>query len=156
MEPIEIGQKAPDFILPESKWKKVSLSDFEGKKNIVLYFYPKDDTPGCTKEACSFRDNMAKLDTKEAVVLGVSKDSLRSHEKFKEKYELPFTLLADEEGKVCELYGCFKRKSMFGRTFLGIERSTFLIDKKGVVREIWRKVTVEGHSEEILEALKRL
>jgi len=153
---VEIGKKAPDFTLPESSWHSVTLSDFIGKKNVVLYFYPKDDTPGCTKEACSFRDNIAMLDMKNAVVLGISKDSLRSHKKFKEKYELPFTLLSDEEGKVIEQYGCFKEKSMFGKTFLGVERSTFLIDKNGIVREIWRNVKVEGHSEEILETIKDL
>lgn len=156
MKEITIGQKAPKFTLPESSWKSVSLSDFKGKKDIILYFYPKDDTPGCTKEACSFRDNTAKLDMANAIVLGISRDNLKSHEKFKDKYELPFTLLSDAEGKVCELYGCLVKKSMFGKEYLGLERSTFLIDKEGVVRKIWRKVKVDGHSEEILEALNSL
>ena len=153
---IEIGQKAPDFTLPESPWKSVSLSDFEGRKNVLLYFYPKDDTPGCTKEACDFRDNAPRLSARGTVVLGISKDSLKSHDKFREKYDLPFPLLSDEDGQVCEMYGCWKEKSMMGKTYMGIERSTFLIDKEGIVREIWRNVKVEGHVELILEKLQNL
>lgn len=153
---IEIGQKAPAFTLPESDWKSISLSDFEGNKNVVLYFYPKDDTPGCTKEACGFRDNISRLNDEETVVLGISKDSLKSHDKFKEKYELPFPLLSDETGKVCELYDVWKEKSMYGKKYMGIERSTFLIDKKGILQAIWREVKVEGHVDEILEKLQTL
>ena len=156
MDEPQVGQTAPDFTLPESGWNQVTLSDFRGKKNVVLYFYPKDDTPGCTKEACSFRDNMAMLNMDDAVVLGISGDSLKSHKKFKEKYELPFTLLSDEDGQACRLYGCLKEKTIFGKTSIGIERSTFLIDKKGIIREIWRKVKVDGHSEEILEKLRQI
>ena len=153
---LKAGQKAPDFTLPESEWKKVSLSDFKGEKNVVLYFYPKDDTPGCTKEACDFRDNAGKLAKADTVVLGISKDSLRSHSKFKEKYELPFTLLADTDGEVIEANGCWVEKSMFAKKYMGIQRATFLIDKEGVIREIWPNVKVSGHVDEVLATLQNL
>jgi peroxiredoxin Q/BCP len=152
---IEIGDKAPDFTLPADGGGKVSLKELRGKK-IVLYFYPKDDTPGCTVEACAFRDSLPNFSKAKAVIVGVSRDSPERHDKFKKKYDLPFPLAADEDGKVCEAYGVWKPKSFMGRKFLGIERSTFLIDEKGVVRAIWRKVKVKGHAEEVLEAGKGL
>lgn len=150
------GQKAPDFTLPESEGKKLSLSDFKGKRNLVLYFYPKDDTPGCTREACDFRDNAGRLQSADTVVIGISKDSTRSHTKFKEKYELPFTLLADTDGKVIEAYGCWVEKSMFAKKYMGIQRTTFLIDKEGIIREVWPNVKVTGHVDEVLTKLQEL
>jgi peroxiredoxin Q/BCP len=149
------GMKAPEFKASATDGKTYSLADFKGKV-VVLYFYPKDDTPGCTKEACSFRDSEAELKRLGVVVLGLSKDSVESHKKFTEKYNLNFPLLSDPDGKIIEAYGCFKEKSMFGKTALGIERSTFVIDKGGVVRKIWRGVKVDGHSEEVLAAVKAL
>jgi peroxiredoxin Q/BCP len=146
---LAIGDKAPDFTLLSDENKKISLKDFRGKK-VVLYFYPKDNTPGCTQEACDFRDSMAKFMDADAVILGISKDSPTKHEKFKIKYELPFRLLADESGEVCQAYGVINKKSLFGNTFLGIQRSTFLIDEQGVIRAIWRKVKVKGHVVEVL------
>lgn len=147
--------KAPDFKAVATDGKTYSLGDFKGKI-VVLYFYPKDDTPGCTKEACSFRDSEAELKKLGVVVLGVSKDSVESHRKFTDKYHLNFPLLSDPDGKIIEAYGCFKEKSMFGKTALGIERSTFVIDAKGTVRKIWRGVKVDGHSDEVLAAVKGL
>ena len=149
------GMKAPDFRAKSSDGGQISLSDFKGK-TVVLYFYPKDDTPGCTKEACSFRDSEAELRRLGVVVLGVSKDSIESHGKFKGKYGLNFPLLSDPEGKILEAYGVYKEKSIFGKTALGIERSTFLIDGGGVIRKIWRGVKVDGHSGEVLAAVKAL
>ena len=146
------GDAAPSFTLPANNGEKVSLVGLKGKW-VVLYFYPKDDTPGCTREACSFRDTKPMFVKKNAVVLGVSKDSLGSHEKFINKYNLNFLLLADTDGKTIEAYGAFKKKSMFGKTFLGIERSTFLIDPQGKIAKIWRNVKVEGHEEEVLSAI---
>jgi len=122
----------------------------------VLYFYPKDDTSGCTAEACGFRDSLPKFDKVEAAVIGLSRDPVSAHDKFKKKYELPFTLASDEDGKVCERYGVWVEKSMYGRKYMGIERSTFLIDEKGVVRGVWRKVKVPGHVEAVLAAAKAL
>jgi thioredoxin-dependent peroxiredoxin len=132
--------------------RKVSLKDFRGKK-VVLYFYPKDDTTGCTAEACSFRDNLARVTTKGAVVLGVSRDDNASHRKFKDKYDLNFPLLSDDSGKVTETYGVWQTKSMYGREYKGIVRTTFLIDEKGKIAKIWPKVKVEGHADEVLAAL---
>lgn len=151
----KIGNKAPAFSLPTDDGSKITLSKLNGQ-NVVLYFYPKDDTPGCTKEACAFRDNMKKLEKLNTVVIGVSKDSLKKHEKFKAKYDLNFSLGSDEESDVCEKYGVWKEKSMYGRTYMGIERSTFLIDDKGVLRAEWRKVKVPGHVEEVLTAVQSL
>lgn len=150
---LKVGDPAPDFRLPSTEGREVSLKEFQGKKNVVLYFYPKDDTPGCTKESCSFRDEKLKFDKKDAVILGVSFDDLKSHAKFVEKYKLPFTLLSDEDKKVATAYGVYKEKSMYGRTYMGIERSTFVIGKDGKLAQIYRKVSVDGHSEEILKAL---
>ncbi|MBI4055920.1 MAG: thioredoxin-dependent thiol peroxidase [Elusimicrobia bacterium] len=147
--PLEIGDKAPDFKLKDDADKEVSLSDFKGK-TLVLYFYPKDDTPGCTKEACDFRDNYKRFQSKNTAILGVSRDSTDSHSKFKKKYNLPFPLLADEGGKMTEDYGVWLEKSMYGKKYMGIERTTFIIDPSGSIREIIRKVKVDGHSQDLL------
>ncbi len=146
---LNIGGEAPDFTLLSDENQSISLKKLRGKK-IILYFYPKDNTPGCTREACDFRDSVARFDSHNTVILGISKDSPTKHQKFKEKYALPFTLLSDETGDVCEAYGVLNKKSLFGNTFLGITRSTFLIDEKGIIRKIWRKVKVNGHTEQIL------
>lgn len=151
----EIGKAAPAFTMPTDGGGSVSLEALKGKK-VILYFYPKDDTPGCTKEACGFRDNLPAFGGAEAVVIGVSRDSAASHDKFKAKYELPFTLASDEDGKVCEAYGTWVQKSMYGKTYMGIERATFLIDGAGVLRREWRKVKVPGHVEEVLAAAKEI
>ncbi len=151
----ELGKKAPAFTMPTDGGGKISLKDLKGQK-VVLYFYPKDDTPGCTKEACGFRDALPDFTKVDAVIIGVSKDTVAKHDKFKEKYDLPFTLASDEDGKVCEAYGTWVEKSMYGRKYMGIERSTFLIDEKGVLRGEWRKVKVKGHVEEVLEAAQAL
>jgi len=150
---LEIGDKAPDFTLPTDGAGTVRLSDLKGQ-HVVLYFYPKDDTSGCTAEACQFRDLFPKFGHSDAAIVGISRDSIASHDKFKKKYKLPFTLAADEQGKVTERYGVWVQKSMYGRKYMGIERSTFLIDGKGVIRGIWRKVKVPGHAEEVLKAVK--
>lgn len=150
---LEVGNKAPDFSLLNQDEKKVSLKDFIGQK-VVLYFYPKDDTSGCTKEACSFSDDLPKFNKIDAVILGVSPDSVNSHKKFSEKYKLKFDLLADEEKKVIEKYGVWKEKSMYGRKYMGVERTTFIIDEKGKIKKIFNKVKVDGHNKEVLDALK--
>jgi peroxiredoxin Q/BCP len=147
-----IGSPAPDFTLPGTGGEEISLSSFKGKK-VILYFYPKDDTPGCTKESCSFRDNLSALNDLNADVIGISKDSVASHEKFRDKYSLTFPLASDSESNVCERYGVWTKKSMYGKTYMGIERSTFLIDEEGRVEKIWCKVKVEGHTEEVMSAL---
>ena len=152
---IEIGDKAPDFTLSTDGNGKVTLSKLRGQK-VVLYFYPKDDTTGCTAEACGFRDSFPKFGKVEAAVIGISKDSVASHDKFKKKYELPFTLASDADGKVCEAYGVWVEKSMYGRKYIGIERATFLVDEKGVVRGVWHKVKVPGHVDAVLAAAKAL
>ncbi len=151
----QIGKAAPDFTMPTDGGGQVSLSNLKGK-TVILYFYPKDDTPGCTKEACGFRDNLSAFEGADAVVIGVSKDSVAKHDKFKAKYDLPFTLASDEDGKVCEAYGTWVEKSMYGRTYMGIDRATFLIDGQGLLRQEWRKVKVPGHVEAVLEAAKGL
>ncbi len=150
---LEAGDPAPDFTLPTGDGGQVSLSDFRGQREVVLYFYPRDDTPGCTLEACSFRDNLAALAERGAVVLGVSPDTARSHARFSEKFGLNFPLLADEGAKVSQAYGVWVQKSRYGRTYMGVERSTFLIGKDGRIRRIWRKVSPKGHAEEVLAAL---
>jgi thioredoxin-dependent peroxiredoxin len=152
---LEAGKKAPGFTLPDQDGTPVKLADFKGKP-VVLYFYPKDDTPGCTQEACDFRDRYAGLKKAGAVVLGVSPDEAKKHGKFALKYKLPFTLLADTEHSVAEAYGAWAEKSMYGRKYMGIVRSTFLIGKDGVVARVWPKVSVRGHVEEVEEALKAL
>ena len=146
------GDVAPDFELLGSTGKNVKLSGLRGKK-VVLYFYPEDDTPGCTKEACTFRDNLPRFKDADAVILGISKDSLESHQKFIKKYSLNFTLLSDEKLAVHGLYDTWRLKNMYGREYWGTERSTFVIDEKGRIAKIFRKVKVDGHEKQVLEAL---
>lgn len=150
------GQKAPDFSLSDQGGKKISISQFKGKSPVVLYFYPKDDTPGCTVEACGFRDGSARIKKTGAVVLGVSPDSPESHRKFIEKFDLPFTLLADEEKALCKAYGVWVKKSMYGREHMGVARTTFVIGQDGVIKKVFEKVKPEGHTREVLEALTGL
>jgi thioredoxin-dependent peroxiredoxin len=152
---VEAGQPAPEFTLHDQDGQPVSLKRFRGHP-IVLYFYPKDDTSGCTKEACAFRDARADYEKAGAKVLGVSPDDVKSHRKFADKYELPFTLLADPETAACQAYGVWKEKSMYGRKYLGVERTTFVIDRKGKVARVFPKVKVDGHSDAVLEAIKAL
>jgi thioredoxin-dependent peroxiredoxin len=152
---VQIGDKAPDFTLPTDGNGTVTLSKLRGKP-VVLYFYPKDDTSGCTAQACGFRDSFPDYGKTGATVIGMSRDSVASHDKFKKKYQLPFTLASDSEGKVTEAYGVWVEKSMYGRKYMGIERSTYLIDKDGVVRGAWRKVKVPGHVTEVLKAVQAL
>ena len=149
---LKVGQKAPDFELLSDENKPVRLSDFRGKK-VVLYFYPKDNTPGCTRQSCSFRDGLAQIRGKNAVVLGVSADSASSHKGFKEKFELNFPLLSDSEKKVVQTYGVWKEKSMYGKKYMGLERTTVVIDEEGKIVKIFPKVQVDGHFEEVLAAL---
>ena len=160
---LDVGDLAPDFNMPtsggkscgESDGKSTSLAALAGK-NIVLYFYPRDDTPGCTLEAKDFRDNIKEFEKLNTVVIGVSKDSIKSHDKFQEKYELPFALASDENTAICEAFGVWKEKMNYGKKYMGVERTTFLIDKTGVIRDIWRKVKVDGHVAAVLEAAKKL
>lgn len=153
MNALQAGDKAPDFTLPTDGDGEITLSSLKGQK-IVLYFYPKDDTPGCTKESCSFNENLSALNKLNVQVIGVSKCSVKKHDKFKAKYDLNFPLASDENSDVCEQYGVFKEKSMYGKTYMGIERSTFLIDENGVIEQAWRKVKVPGHVEAVMEAIK--
>jgi peroxiredoxin Q/BCP len=146
------GTLAPDFTLPSDGGDKVTLSDYRGKK-VVLYFYPKDDTPGCTTEACNFRDDYSEIIAAGAVVLGVSPDSVNSHDKFKLKFELPFALLSDPDHRVAEMYGAWGEKKMYGRTYMGILRSTFVIDEEGKIIKVFPKVKVKDHSQEVLAVL---
>lgn len=152
MTELSEGKKAPAFTLPNENGEKISLKDYKGK-NIILYFYPKDMTSGCTQEACDFRDAFPKFENTDAVVLGISKDPIKKHKQFIEKYDLPFSLLSDEEGEICEKYGVWKEKSMYGRKYMGIERSTFIIDKEGKINKIFRKVKVTGHVQEVIKSL---
>jgi thioredoxin-dependent peroxiredoxin len=152
---IESGAKAPDFTLATDGNGTVTLSKLRGRK-VIVYFYPKDDTSGCTAEACAFRDSFPRFSAADAVVIGISKDSVAAHDKFKKKYELPFILASDKEGEVCERFGVWVEKSMYGRKYMGIERATFLIDEKGVVRGVWRKVKVPGHAAAVLDAASAL
>lgn len=146
---------APNFTAVNDGGGTISLADFLGKY-IVLYFYPKDNTTGCTAEACDFRDNMSVLTEYDTAVIGVSPDSVKSHNKFREKYALNFTLLSDEDKEICRLYGVWTEKSMYGRKYMGVERTTFLIDKQGLIRRIWRKVKVRGHIAEVLSFLQSI
>lgn len=150
-----IGSAAPGFDLAASGGGNVSLAGLKGK-NVVLYFYPKDDTPGCTIEAKEFRDLKAQFDAADTVIVGLSKDDVKSHDKFVEKFCLPFTLASDADGKVCEAYGTWVEKSMYGKKYMGIDRVTFLIDKAGTIAQTWPKVKVEGHAQEVLDAVKGL
>lgn len=151
MSDLNIGDQAPDFTLPTDGGGEITLSDLKGQK-LVVYFYPKDDTPGCTKESCGFNEALQAFKSLNTEIIGISKDSVKRHDKFKEKYGLNFALASDENGDICELYGVFKEKSMYGKTFMGIERSTFLIDEDGKIAAIWRKVKVNGHVEEVQAA----
>ena len=152
---LTIGDKAPDFTVATDGGDTFCLSEMMGH-NVIIYFYPKDDTPGCTKEACEFRDSLPDFSKTSSKIIGISKDTVAKHDKFKSKYELPFTLGADLEGNVCEIYGTWVEKSMYGRQYMGIERATFLVDKEGVLQGIWRKVKVKGHVEEVLGTVQNL
>ena len=149
---LKVGVKAPDFKLRADNGEILSLKDYKGKK-VVLYFYPKDMTSGCTTQACDFRDNIKKIEKKNAVVIGVSADDSISHVKFKEKYDLPFTLLSDESLKMLDTYGVWREKNMYGKKYMGIVRTTFVINEKGKIEKIWDKVNVPGHVEEVLKSL---
>ena len=149
---LKIGDKAPDFKLKDEKGEIISLKKFSGK-SVILYFYPKDDTSGCTAEACSFRDNIKLFENKNTVILGISKDSIISHKKFKDKYNLPFSLLSDDTLDVIKKYDVWKEKNMYGRKYFGIERTTYIIDKNGFIKDIFNKVKVNGHTEEVLKSL---
>ncbi|WP_126425366.1 thioredoxin-dependent thiol peroxidase [Brevibacillus marinus] len=150
---VEVGQPAPDFTLSANNGQTISLHQYRGK-NVVLYFYPKDMTPGCTTEACDFRDYHPKFSQLNTVVLGISPDTVASHDKFAAKYELPFPLLADPDHEVAEAYGVWVLKNMYGKEYMGIERSTFLIDKEGNIAQVWRKVKVAGHVQEVLQYIE--
>jgi peroxiredoxin Q/BCP len=152
---LKVGDPAPDFTMPTDGNGSVTLSALRGQK-VVLYFYPKDDTSGCTKEACGFRDTVPDFSKVGAKVIGVSKDGVKAHDKFKAKYDLPFTLASDESAGVCERYGVWAEKSMYGRKYMGIERTTFLIDGTGVIRGIWPKVKIDGHVAAVLAASQAL
>ncbi len=152
---IEVGAKAPEFTLPRDGGGEVSLESLQGQA-VVLYFYPKDDTPGCTKEAIAFTEHADAFGAANAVVLGISKDTVAKHDKFRDKHGLKVALLSDENSDVCERYGVWKEKNMYGRTYMGIERTTVLIDASGTIARIWPKVKVAGHAEDILEAVKAL
>ncbi|MFP4244160.1 MAG: peroxiredoxin [Ectothiorhodospira sp.] len=156
MSQVELGRPIPDFQLPATGGRDIRLSDLLGEHHLVLYFYPRDDTPGCTTEGRDFTEHYARLTQAGATVLGISRDGIHSHERFKDKYGFPFELLSDEGEKVCELFGVMKLKNMYGKQVRGIERSTFLVDRDGILRHEWRKVKVPGHVEQVLEALETL
>ncbi len=153
---LQVGDKAPAFDMPADNGKNVTLAGFKGQKNVVLYFYPKDDTPGCTIEAKDFRDLVKDFAFEDTIVIGVSKDDIKSHCKFRDKYELSFTLASDKDGDVCERYGVWGEKSMYGKKYMGVFRSTFLIDMEGTIAAVWPKVSVTDHAKEVLEAAKAL
>ena len=155
MSTIAIGKKVPDFRLPATGEQTIRLADLKGS-NVVLYFYPKDSTPGCTLEGQDFRDQHSKFKRQKTIILGVSRDTLASHEKFKDKQAFPFELLSDSDEKLCRLFDVIKEKNMYGKKVMGIERSTFLIDEAGVLQKEWRKVRVKGHAQEVLEAVRAL
>lgn len=152
---LKTGDSAPDFTLPDQEGNEITLSSLIGK-NVVLYFYPKDDTPGCTKEACQFRDSFPDFQNVNAMVLGISADSVKSHKKFVDKYKLSFPLLSDESKNVINMYNVWKQKSMFGKKYMGIERTTYIIDKDGIIRSIFNKVRVPKHHKQVLSVLKEL
>ena len=151
-ESLTVGMMAPEFSLPSTLGRKVSLSEFRGRR-VILYFYPKDDTPGCTMEACAFRDNLPRIESKDAVVLGISLDDELSHQRFAQKFNLTFPLLADVDAAVSRQYGTYKEKNLYGRSYWGIERTTFVIDREGRVENVFRRVKVEGHAEEVMATL---
>ena len=155
MTRVSVGNKVPDFTLHATGEQEITLSDYTGR-NVVLYFYPKDSTSGCTLEGQDFRDRINTFRRRKTTVLGISRDSLRSHENFRAKHEFPFDLLSDADEKVCRLFDVIREKNMYGRKVMGIERSTFLIDARGILRREWRKVKVKGHVDEVLEAIKAL
>ena len=152
---LDQGKKAPDFTAPDQNGKQHSLSAYKGKW-VILYFYPKDMTPGCTTEACNFRDDFPEFNKLDAVILGVSKDSVQKHLKFAQKYDLPFSLISDENGTICETYGVWQEKSMYGKKYMGINRSTFLINPEGNIARVFPKVNVKTHAEELLQAIEEL
>jgi peroxiredoxin Q/BCP len=151
---IDVGSAAPDFTLPTDGGGALSLAELKGRK-VILYFYPKDDTPGCTAEACAFQDALPNFAGANAAIIGISKDDPKSHDKFKAKYNLAFTLASDADGTVCNSYGVWVEKSNYGKKYMGIERSTFLIDEDGLVRQVWRKVKVDGHAAKVLEEVRK-
>jgi peroxiredoxin Q/BCP len=151
--PLSEGQPAPDFSVRTDKGETVSLKDFAGK-HVVLYFYPKDDTPGCTIEACSFRDNMARIEAEDAVVLGVSLDNVESHQKFRDKFDLPFALLADTDHAVADAYGVYGKQEFMGREYMGLDRATFLIGPDGILQKVWPKVNPQGHADDVIDAIR--
>lgn len=153
---IKEGDFAPDFTAPVNGGAEVTLSDFRGKKNVVLYFYPKDDTPGCTIEAKDFTDRQKKFAASQTVILGVSKDSVQSHDKFIEKHCLSFPLVSDETAGICEAFEAWGEKNMYGKKYMGVFRTTFLIDKKGIIRKIWNNVKVDNHAEEVLKEAQKI
>lgn len=155
MSTVAVGKKVPNFSSPATGEQQISLKDLKGKK-VVIYFYPKDNTPGCTTEGHNFRDNHNKFKRAGAVILGVSRDSVKTHENFKTKHEFPFDLLSDKEETLCQLFDVIKEKKLYGKVHMGIERSTFLIDEKGTLKKEWRKVKVPGHVEEVLAAVKEI
>ncbi len=146
-----IGRTAPDFSLPSTTGENISLRQFKGKKTVILYFYPKDETPGCTKEACEFRDHSAEFEKHSAVIFGVSTDDIESHQHFRDKHKLPFPLLADVDATVSKQFGVYKQKNLYGKKYMGIERTTFVIDRTGRIAQIYPKVKVEGHIQDLLE-----
>jgi len=150
---LDVGDVAPDFTLPTDGGGEMTLSSMRGKK-VVLYFYPKDDTSGCTKEACDFREKISEFEKAGAVVLGMSPDGVKKHDKFKAKYDLPFSLIADDEKTALQAYGVWVEKSMYGRKYMGVERTTFLIDADGSIQSVWRKVKVPGHVDAVLDAVQ--
>jgi peroxiredoxin Q/BCP len=154
MAKVKEGDKAPDFRSKDQNGKEVALKDYKGKNRVILYFYPKDDTPGCTVEACGFRDSFKAIQKEGAVILGVSPDKETSHQKFIDKFKLPFTLLSDEEKELCKSYGVWVKKSMYGREYMGVARTTFIIGKDGKIEKIYEKVKPQGHEEEVLGFLK--
>jgi peroxiredoxin Q/BCP len=151
-ESLTVGMMAPEFALPSTLGRKVTLNEFRGKR-VIIYFYPKDDTPGCTMEACAFRDHLPRITSKDAVVLGISLDDELSHQRFAQKYNLPFALLSDVDAAVSRQYGTYKEKNLYGRSYWGIERTTFVIDREGRVENVFRRVKVEGHAEEVMATL---
>ena len=155
MSKVKIGKKVPDFRLPATGDKEIALSDYLGKR-VVVYFYPKDSTPGCTTEGQDFRDSIPTFRRRNTVILGISRDSIKSHENFKAKQQFPFELLSDADEKACKLFDVIREKNMYGRKVMGVERSTFLIDEQGMLRREWRKVSVKGHVAEVLDAIKEL
>jgi peroxiredoxin Q/BCP len=146
-----IGKPAPDFTLPSTTGENISLRQYKGKKTVVLYFYPKDETSGCTREACDFRDHSAEFEKLNVVVLGISNDNMESHQHFREKHKLPFPLLVDEDASVSKMFGVYKQKNLYGKKYMGIERTTFVIDRTGRIAQIYPKVKVDGHIKDVLE-----